>query len=110
MHDIKLCRAHLPRWRRETVCVVDAGYQGLGQIHQNTLGPYKASRGRPLGRARKRVNRAVSRLRVKIEQVIGALKRFRILAERYRNRRRRFGLRVNLIAGLYNHGLELPME
>ncbi len=28
---------------------------------------------------------------------------FRILAERYRNRRRRFGLRCNLIAALYNY-------
>nr|MBP8207347.1 IS5/IS1182 family transposase [Acinetobacter sp.] len=27
---------------------------------------------------------------------------FRILSERYRNRRKRFGLRVNLIAGLIN--------
>ena len=41
-----------------------------------------------------------------MEHVIGALKRFRILAERYRNRRRRFGLRFNLIAGLYDHTLQ----
>ena len=87
------------------MCVVDAGYQGLGKIHEATLGPYKAGRGRPLERAQKRVNRAVARLRVKVEHVIGSLKRFRILAERYRNRRRRFGLRVNLLAGLHNHDL-----
>ena len=110
MHDFKLCREHLPRWSPETLCVVDAGYRGLGKIHENTLGPYKATRGRALESAQKRVNRSVSRLRVRIEQVIGAIKRFRILAERYRNRRRRFGLRVNLIAGLYNHGLMLPAE
>ncbi|RGD91737.1 IS5/IS1182 family transposase, partial [Acinetobacter sp. SWAC57] len=30
------------------------------------------------------------------------LKVFRILSERYRNRRKRFGLRMNLIAGLIN--------
>ncbi|MGI8787171.1 MAG: IS5/IS1182 family transposase, partial [Pyrinomonadaceae bacterium] len=30
---------------------------------------------------------------------------FRIVAEKYRNRRRRFGLRFNLIAGLYNFEL-----
>jgi len=29
------------------------------------------------------------------------------LAERYRNRRKRFGLRFNLIAGLYNYELRL---
>ncbi|HEY9907692.1 MAG TPA: IS5/IS1182 family transposase, partial [Thermosynechococcaceae cyanobacterium] len=36
------------------------------------------------------------------------LKIFRILSERYRNRRRRFGLRFNLIAGIYNFELKLP--
>ena len=34
--------------------------------------------------------------------MIGSLKRFRILGDRYRNRRKRFGLRFNLIAGIYN--------
>lgn len=36
------------------------------------------------------------------ENVIGSLKRFKILSDRYRNRRKRFGLRFNLIAGIYN--------
>ena len=105
MHDLRVCREHRPCWRPETLCVVDAGYQGLGKIQEATLGPYKAGRGRPLERAQKRVNRAVARWRVKIKHVIGSLKRFRILVERYRNRRRRFGLRVNLLVGLYNHDL-----
>ncbi|HEY2811248.1 MAG TPA: IS5/IS1182 family transposase, partial [Rhabdochlamydiaceae bacterium] len=34
--------------------------------------------------------------------VIGSLKRFKILSDRYRNRRKRFTLRFNLIAGIYN--------
>ena len=38
-----------------------------------------------------------------IEHVNARLKVFRILAQRYRNRRRRFGLRCNLIAAIYNH-------
>jgi hypothetical protein len=40
--------------------------------------------------------------RVVNEHVIAALKRFRILGERYRNRRKRFRLRLNLIAAIYN--------
>ncbi|PSO97285.1 MAG: IS5/IS1182 family transposase, partial [Cyanobacteria bacterium QS_9_48_30] len=39
--------------------------------------------------------------------VITSLKIFRILSSRYRNRRKRFGLRVNLLAGLYNYELKL---
>ncbi|AUB42305.1 Transposase, IS4 [Nostoc flagelliforme CCNUN1] len=35
------------------------------------------------------------------------LKIFKILSDRYRNRHRRFGLRSNLIAGVYNHELAL---
>jgi hypothetical protein len=39
------------------------------------------------------------------EHVIGKLKVFRILMERHRNRRRRFGLRINLIAAVYGISL-----
>jgi putative transposase len=37
--------------------------------------------------------------------VIGSLKRFKIVATPYRNRRKRFGLRMNLIAGMINYEL-----
>ncbi|SPR12179.1 IS5 family transposase ISOt6 [Orientia tsutsugamushi] len=40
------------------------------------------------------------------ENVIGMLKRFKIIADKYRNRRKRFGLRFNLISCIYN--FELP--
>ena len=44
---------------------------------------------------------------ISIEPVNAKLKVFRIVGERYRCRRRRFGLRFNLIAGLYNFELGL---
>jgi DDE superfamily endonuclease len=47
-------------------------------------------------------NRAISSERVPCENVIAMLKRFKIIADRYRNRRRRFGLRFFLIAAIYN--------
>ncbi|WP_019498351.1 transposase family protein, partial [Pseudanabaena sp. PCC 6802] len=50
----------------------------------------------------KAFNRQLARQRVGIEHVNRRLKIFRILSGRYRNRRHRFGLRCNLIAGLYN--------
>ena len=40
--------------------------------------------------------------RIGIEHVFRTLKTFKILAERYRNRGKRLGLRFNLIAGIYN--------
>ncbi|KJV70428.1 putative transposase [Orientia tsutsugamushi str. UT76] len=39
------------------------------------------------------------------EHVIDMLKRFKIIADKYRNRRKRFGLRYNLISGIYNFEL-----
>ena len=44
----------------------------------------------------------LSQKRILIENVIRKLKIFRILSERYRNQRKRFGLRFNLIAAIYN--------
>ena len=53
----------------------------------------------------KEENRLLSSKRIFCEHVIGKLKIFRILKERYRNRRKRFGLRFNLISALYNLAL-----
>jgi len=47
----------------------------------------------------------LSHQRILIENVLARLKVFRILSERYRNRRKRFGLRFNLIAAIYNSEL-----
>ncbi|MBJ8451812.1 hypothetical protein I6M90_07965 [Acinetobacter bereziniae] len=44
----------------------------------------------------------MNKRRIGIEHVFGTLKTFKILAERYRNRGKRLGLRFNLIAGIYN--------
>ncbi len=52
-------------------------------------------------------NRELARIRVIGEHINRKLKIFKILADRYRNRRKRFGLRFNLIAGLYNYELRL---
>ena len=50
----------------------------------------------------KKNNKSLASDRVTNENVIGMLKRFKIIADKYRNRRKRFGLRFNLIVGLYN--------
>jgi hypothetical protein len=42
---------------------------------------------------------------VKIENIIGFVKRFKILSGKYRNRRKRFALRFNLIAGICSFDL-----
>ena len=86
--------------------VTDTGYQGLHKIHGKTQMPKKRSKKSPLTQQDKRNNQQLSKERVLNENVIGNLKRFKIISDRYRNRRKRFTLRFNLIAGIYN--LELP--
>lgn len=88
----------------ENICVLgDSGYQGLQKEHENSQTPTKKPKGGQLSTAQRRANRELARARIMVENVIRHLKIFRIVAERYRNRRRRFGLRFNLIAGLYNY-------
>jgi hypothetical protein len=79
-----------------------SGYQGLQKIHAKTQMPKKRSKKSPLTAEDKANNRQLSREWVLNENVIGSLKRFKIIADRYRNRRKRFSLCFNLIAGIYN--------
>ena len=72
--------------------------------------PKKASKKNPLTKEDKKNNRKISSERVLNENVIGVLKRFRIINDKYRNRRKRFGLRFNLICGIYNFELEAERE
>ena len=56
----------------------------------------------------KKYNRELAKQRICIEHVIRSLKIFRILAQPYRNRRR-LRLRFNLVADLYNCGLNFAI-
>ena len=84
----------------------DTGYQGLQKIHINTVLPYKKKRNTPLTDEQKQHNHKLASERIVVEHIIGMIKRFKIIADKYRNRRKRFGLRFNLIAGMYNYELE----
>ena len=67
--------------------------------------PKKRSKKNPLNTDDTRHNRAISRDRILVENVIGAVKRFKIVSDRYRNRRKCFCLRLTLIAVAYNKNL-----
>ena len=105
-HDFQLFKEEYAGIAPEIVCLADSGYQGLAKIHTNSETPLKKSKKQPLTKEQKEANYQLSRRRIYCEHVIGKLKIFRILKERYRNRRKRFGLRFNLIAALYNLTLE----
>jgi len=83
----------------------DTGFIGIEKVHKNSLLPHKKPKGGQLTKEQKRDNRAISSERVSNEHAIGFVKRFKILTERYRGRRKRFGMRFNLIAGICNFDL-----
>lgn len=104
-HDFRLFRRSKVRLHPDTEAITDTGYMGLHKLHAKTTMPKKRSKKNPLSKEDKRRNRKVSRDRVPAENVIGAVKRFKIISDRYRNRRKRFGLRFSLIAAAYNKDL-----
>jgi transposase len=78
-------------------------------LHPNSQTPVKKSKLHSLSQEQKASNRKLSQKRILIENIIRKLKIFRILSERYRNRRKRFGLRFNLIAAICNMELKTAL-
>lgn len=104
-HDFRLFKESKTYIHESIRVQVDTGYKGLDKRHANTEIPKKRSKKNPLTKEDKKENRRISSSRVLVENVIRSLKIFRILSEKYRNRRKRYGLRLNLIAALYNYQL-----
>jgi hypothetical protein len=106
-HDFRVykeSKIHLPM---SVVLQADSGYQGLKKFHANCELPTKSTKKYPLTIEQKKDNHILASSRVLVENVIRKLKIFKVLSERYRNRRRRFGLRLNLIAAICNYQLFL---
>jgi hypothetical protein len=106
VHDFKLFQNSGVRVGDLIKIIADKGYQGIAKIHKLSETPIKRKKGKKLSKEEKQYNRLLNRLRVVVEHVNRRLKIFRILSSTYRNRHRRFGLRANLIAGIYNYELE----
>lgn len=101
-HDFKLFKQSKIRIHPDIKTITDTGYQGIQKLHSKSELPKKKSKKNPLTKEDKKKNQELSSERVVNENVIGMIKRFKIVADKYRNRRKRFGLRFNLIAAIYN--------
>lgn len=101
-HDFRLFKESKTRIHTEIKVITDTGYQGIQKLHKKSSLPKKKSKKNPLTKDDKKKNQELASERVANENVIGMIKRFKIVSDKYRNRRKRFGLRFNLIAGIYN--------
>jgi hypothetical protein len=101
-HDFHLFKQSNIHFKPTTTVLDDTGYLGIKKLHSNNLQPKKNTKKKPLTKEEKLENKKINAERVIVEHVIRGVKIFKILTEKYRNRRKRFGLRLNLIAAMYN--------
>jgi hypothetical protein len=104
-HDFKLFKNSQTKFHQFLKVIADKGYQGIAKLHNLSQTPIKKSKKKKLTKEQKKSNRELNRLRIAVKHVNRCLKIFKILSYPYRNCHRRFGLRSNLIAGIYNYEL-----
>ncbi len=99
-HDYHLFKENYAGIAQDILCLADTGYLGINKLHANSQIPVKKSKLHPLTVEQKVANRELASQHIFVEHVIGKLKVFRILSERYRNRCKRSGLRFNMIPSI----------
>ncbi|MDS9334377.1 transposase family protein, partial [Streptococcus pneumoniae] len=104
-HDMKLFKMSRRNIGQAGKILADSGYQGLMKIYPQAQTPRKSSKLKPLTVEDKACNHALSKERSKVENIFAKVKTFKMFSTTYRNHRKRFGLRMNLIAGIINHEL-----
>ncbi len=110
LHDFRIWKESQIGIGEKAELLADKEYQGVEKIHDNSRTRIKKSKGKSLSQEQKIFNQQLAKERIIVEHVHQKLKIFRILSSRYQNRRRRFELRLNLIAGIYNYELLLSLE
>jgi hypothetical protein len=106
-HDFSLFKKSKIRLAAGILMVGDSGYQGIQKFLTNTLTPLKATKKVPLTKTERQDNTILAAVRIKVENALAFIKRFKVFATRYRNRARRFGLRFNLFAAICNLEINL---
>ena len=84
-HDFHLFKRSQVKLKKETECLADKGYQGIQKLHPHSQLPKKKRKGKQLSQLDREMNQKLERVRGICERIIGRLKVFKILAERYRN-------------------------
>ncbi len=102
-HDYKLFKeSRISRKITMNKVLADLGYKGLHKLCPNTQIPNKKTKLHPLIKGDKKENHKLSSKRIIVEQINAKIKVFKITKYPYRNRRKKFGLRMNFICALIN--------
>jgi len=109
-HDYDLFKDRHPSLPKQVGISADLGYQGIEKDFPSLRVriPVKKKRGKPPDKKDKRHNRKLNRKRVVIEHVIGRLKKFRIMGNKFRNRLGRYDDMTSIVSGLVNFQVMIP--
>lgn len=104
-HDYDVYKENHPIPPKNVVTVVDLGYLGIEKDFPEQLSalPKKKKRNQELSEEEKEYNQSHSRRRIVIEHTICRLKKYRILADVFRNRLRKYNKVSDIVAGLINY-------
>ena len=106
-HDFKLFKEQKMYINEDIKLLADSGFQGILRWHKNSLTPIKKSKNRPLTSEVKKYNSDLSSQRIVVENINRRIKRFDIFSDTYRNKRKRYGLRMTLICAIHNMDIGL---
>lgn len=101
IHDIKIRQRGSPL-PPESEKYADLGYQGLQHTVPLIHLPHKKPKNGKLTPQQKKENNQHSKIRIAVEHKFAQFKKFRVLAEVYRNFRKKHHMRFNIIAGILN--------
>ena len=104
-HDYDIFKENHPLTPKQVVNVVDLGYLGVDKDFPEQLSslPNRKKRNKELSQEEKEHNKSHSRKRIVIEHTICRLKKFRILADVFRNRLRKYNKVSDIVSGLVNY-------
>jgi hypothetical protein len=100
-HDFAIFKQEPPP-PDQVLLQADRGYQGLNKLYEMAVNPYKSSKKRALSSEQKLYNKELARNRCRIEHVIRDIKVFKIIGNRYRNKRKRYELKFKIVARIVN--------
>ena len=103
-HDYNIYKKNHPVTPKKVVIVFDLGYLGVENDFPEQLSslPLK-KRNQELPKEEKEYNRIHSKKRIVIEYTICRLKKYRILADVFRNKLRKYDKVSDIVAGLINY-------
>lgn len=101
MHDFRI-RKQEKFLSINSIKHADSGYQGWQKLQSNVVIPFKKTRKKPLTISQKLHNKKLASFRVRVEHKIREIKIFKIMRDVYRNFRKKYGMRFNIVAGIVN--------